>query len=58
MMVQILIYTVLSALAALAAYAAGTPVYKPSRDELESKPGNEEEPAVNPKERLNASIGD
>lgn len=49
MMVQILIYTVLSALAALAAYAAGTPVYKSSRDELESKPGNEEEPEVKPK---------
>jgi len=48
MMVQILIYTVLGALAALTAYAAGTPVYKSSR----------EEPAVKPKERLNASIGD
>jgi len=57
MVVQILIYTVLGALAALAAYAAGTP-YKSSRVELESKPGNEEEPAVKPKERLNASIGD
>ena len=49
MMVQILIYTVLSALAALAAYAAGTPVYTSSRDELESKSGNEEEIAVKPK---------
>ena len=37
---------------------AGTPVYESSRDELESKPGNEEEPAVKPKERLKASIGD
>jgi hypothetical protein len=54
MMVKILIYTVLGALAALAAYAACTPFYKSSQDELESKQSNEEEPAVKTKERLNA----
>ena len=57
-LVQTLIYTVLGAIAAVAAYAVGTPIYKSSRDELKSRPGNEEEPAVKLKERLNASIGD
>lgn len=58
MIVQVLIYTVLSALAALATYAAATPVYKSSRGELESKPGNEEDPTVKAKERPNASTDD
>ena len=50
-MVQILIYTVLGVIAALAAYAAGAPFSRSSQDELESNPSDEEEPAFKPKKK-------